>query len=107
MSVLLVSILLGQLRNTTLPFRRQFRGDFIEVGDALEHVGQGIFPMVFVLDRKNRLHALAVNFREHSLDVAHAGPPGNVVRGGAEFVQILEMERDDSAFQFFQTLERY
>ena len=62
--------------------------------------------MVFVLDGKHRLDALAMNFGEHSLHVAHAGTPGYVMVAFWIVDQILEMERDDAAFQFFQAFER-
>ena len=52
-----------------------FRGDFVKIGDALGDFGEGIFPVVFVLDGKNGLHALAMNLFEHSFGVANARAP--------------------------------
>ena len=61
--------------------------------------------MVLVLDREDRLNALAMDFAQHALHIIDAAAPRNVVGVWPLLVDVLEMEADDAALELFETLD--
>jgi hypothetical protein len=60
-------------------FRFQLAGYLIEVFDALADFGDGVFPVVFVFDRKGSLEVLAGQFCENRFYIGLAGAPRDIV----------------------------